>query len=303
MPLVVRLRETDRMPRFIPNLFVVILLAVLSIGCGSKDDSSTGAPSAVENAQTPASNPDALLPFGNPSNARAGDDADNYLIVHRAHVLSYNNSRGTLNWVAWRTRRTDLGESRERPDFETDKQLPSNFKRARYYDYSGSGYQRGHMLPSADRFADATLNGETFLMTNIVPQEGDLNEYPWERLESHARSLVYRGSETYTIAGVYGDKGKLKDKVTVPTNCWKVIVVFTRDQRPDAINTGTQIIAVDMPNIDGIDKEPWQKFVTSIDAIEQRTGLDLFDLLPDDVENAIEARIASPKTSSKKGAY
>ncbi|MFN0141768.1 MAG: DNA/RNA non-specific endonuclease [Pyrinomonadaceae bacterium] len=287
------------------SLFFVslITLQIISLSCRTSNDQIVENVPRSDTDQTIGTNAREMLLFGNPSSARAGDDADNYLIVHRAHVLSYNNSRGTLNWVAWRTRRTDLGESRERPGFETDKQLPPNFKRARYYDYSGSGYQRGHMLPSADRFADATLNGETFLMTNIVPQEGDLNEFPWERLESHARSLVYRGNETYTIAGVYGDKGKLKGKVTVPTNCWKVIVVFTRGQRPDAMNTGTQIIAVDMPNIDGIDKEPWQKFVTSIDAIEQRTGLDLFDLLPDDVENAIEARIASPKTSSKKGAY
>ncbi|MGB7201930.1 MAG: DNA/RNA non-specific endonuclease [Pyrinomonadaceae bacterium] len=283
----------------------LIALQVVLLSCRRHEVVEENPSSGV--TQTEPIRSDAMLPFGNPSKSTAGDDADNYLVVHRSHVLSYNNSRGTLNWVAWRTRRTDLGERRERPDFEADKSLPRNFKRARYYDYSGSGYQRGHMLPSADRFADAELNGETFLMTNIVPQEGDLNEFPWERLESHARSLVYRGGETYTIAGVYGDRGKLKDKVTVPTNCWKVIVVFTRGQSADAINTRTQIIAVDMPNIDGIDDEPWQKFITSIDAIEVSTGLDLFDLLPDDVENAIEARLTKPssndKTSTQKGAY
>jgi endonuclease G len=99
----------------------------------------------------------------------------------------------------------------------------------------------------------------------------------------------------------------LKDKVTVPTNCWKVIVVFRRGQSVDKIGNDTQIIAVDMPNIDGIGDEPWQKFATSIDAIEERTGLDLFELLPDDIENTIEARITSPssnnKTSAPKGAY
>lgn len=288
-------------------LIVISLIALQIVSLSCRPNSVAEESSASDAKQTELAKPDAMLPFGNPSRARADDDADNYLVIHRSHVLSYNNSRGTLNWVAWRTRRTDLGESRERPDFEADRSLPPNFKRARYYDYSGSGYQRGHMLPSADRFGDAELNAETFLMTNIVPQEGDLNEFPWERLESHARKLVYRGGETYTIAGVYGDKGKLKDKVTVPTNCWKVIVVFTRGQNVNAINTTTQIIAVDMPNMDGIDDEPWQKYVTTIDAIEQRTGLDLFDLLPDDVENAIEARrfipSANDKTSTQKGAY
>ena len=275
-----------------------LLVAVVFFAACRQSVEST--PERVDSQAPPA----AHLPFGTPSPLNGDDD---HLIVHKSFTLSYNNSRGTANWVAWKTTAKDLGERRERPLFQPDNTLPNGFRRIQYYDYSGSGYQRGHMLPSADRFADAELNGETFLMTNIVPQEGDLNEFPWERLESHARSLVYRGSETYTIAGVYGDRGKLKDKVTVPTNCWKVIVVFTRGQSADAINTRTQIIAVDMPNIDGIDDEPWQKFITSIDAIEVSTGLDLFDLLPDDVENAIEARLTKPssndKTSTQKGAY
>jgi endonuclease G len=82
-----------------------------------------------------------------------------------------------------------------------------------------------------------------------------------------------------------------------------VIVVFPRGKSVNEIKTDTEIIAVDMPNIDGIDDEPWQNYLTTIDAIEQRTGLDLFDLLPDDVENAIEARVASPKNSAQKSAY
>lgn len=294
------------MPQLIRRSIVIFLVTAFSLCCGLIDERSDH-PASTESEQVSPSAADALLPFGNPSDATAGDNADNYLIVHRSHVLSYNNSRGTLNWVAWRTRRSDLGERIERPDFEADGSLPPNFRRARYYDYSGTGYQRGHMLPSADRFGDAELNAETFLMTNIVPQEGDLNEFPWQKLEAHARKLVYRGGETYTIAGVYGDKGKLKDKVTVPTNCWKVIVVFTRGQSVQKIDATTQIIAVDMPNIDGVDDEPWQNFVTSIDAIEQRTGLDLFDLLRDDVENAIEARVIKPpsngKTPVRKSAY
>jgi len=280
-------------------LLSLISLQIISFACRRNEFVEENPLSG--NTQVDSTQSNSLLQFGNPSNAQTGDDSDNYLVVHSSHVLSYNNSRGTLNWIAWRTRRADLGESRERPDFETDKSLPPNFTRARYYDYSGSGYQRGHMLPSADRFGDAELNNETFLMTNIVPQEGDLNEFAWQKLESHARKLVYRGGETYTIAGVYGDKEKLKDKVTVPTNCWKVVVIFRRGQSVNAIKTDTEIIAVDMPNIDGINNVPWQNYVTTIDAIEARTGLDLFDLLPDDVENAIEARRAI--TSTQKGAY
>lgn len=46
--------------------------------------------------------------FGNPSNA-SESDPDNYLLIGDGSVISYNNSRGTANWVSWRTVKTDLG--------------------------------------------------------------------------------------------------------------------------------------------------------------------------------------------------
>src|SRR3954452_8342674 len=67
---------------------------------------------------------DALLPFGNPSNTSTSDP-NNYLLQKSTFVLSYSNSRGTLNWAAWRTTAADLGQSIPRPNFEPDPELPS----------------------------------------------------------------------------------------------------------------------------------------------------------------------------------
>lgn len=232
-----------------------------------------------------------LLPFGNPSNATADPaSADNYLIVRESAVISYNDSRGTANWVAWRTRPRDLGESIPRSMFEPDPALPRGFRRIGYYDYSGSGYDRGHLLPSADRFGNREQNAETFYLSNIVPQAGDLNQFPWNELESYARSLVRRGSELYTIAGVYGEQRRIKGKLTAPTNCWKVIVVFPRGQNVDSITNITRIIAVDMPNVEGIADDSWQKYRTTVRAIEQRAGIDLFSALPRELQERIETR-------------
>lgn len=229
------------------------------------------------------------LPYGNPSGATMDvENRDNYLLVRETHVSSYNNSRGTLNWTAWFTTAKDLGENRERPRFEADRTLPDGFRRIQYYDYSGSGFDRGHIVPSADRLADPRLNEQTFLMTNIVPQTKALNQFPWQKLESYSRSLARRGDTIYTIAGVYGDAGNLKGKVTIPTNCWKVIVILTRGRTQ--ITSGTRVIAVDMPNIDGIENSEWQRYQTTVRDIEGRTGLNLFSQLPTDVQEAIETR-------------
>jgi len=245
-------------------------------------------------ATSPATSEGDHLLLGNPSKAIADpNNKDNYLLVGRSYALSYNNSRGTLNWVAWRTTRDDLGEHLERPDFEPDPRLPPGFTRVVHSDYTHSGYERGHMVPSADRFGNVEENAETFYMTNIVPQTADVNEFVWQKLETYARAMVRRGADLYTIAGVYGDAGKLKNKVTVPTNCWKIIVVLPAGGGLADINENTRVIAVDIPDIDSIRDDNWRKYRTSVQAIEQKTGYNFFDRLSPDLQNILKNNIDS----------
>lgn len=280
-----------------PAAILLVVLVLGSLGCGFVGQRERKPEKPPDAAPPPAKTTFELLPFGNPSNAGTAD-RDNWLITHYSHVLSYNNSLGTLNWAAWRTTRADMGESLSRPDFEPDPTLPDGIVRVDYSDYSGSGYDRGHIVPSADRFGNAELNRQTFYMTNIVPQTADLNQYPWNRLEMYARTLAYRGNTLYTIAGVYGDKGRLRGKVTVPTNCWKVIVICPRGAAIDSIDSTTRIIAVDMPNIDGVENVNWEKYKTTVREIEKRTGFDLFSTLPRELQETIETRAEPNKLRS-----
>ncbi len=266
------------------TLFIFIVVA-LGLSCGFVR--TPDRPTVINDTGEVPVDLSRHLPYGNPSGATMdAENRDNYLLVRETHISSYNNSRGTINWTAWFTTAKDLGENRERPRFEADRRLPNGFRRVQYYDYSGSGYDRGHIVPSADRLADPRLNEQTFLMTNIVPQTKDLNQFPWQKLESYSRSLARRGDTIYTIAGVYGEKERLRGKVVVPTNCWKVIVVLTRG-RTD-ITRSTRVIAVDMPNIDGIENVEWQHYQTTVREIENRTGLNLFSQLPTEIQETIE---------------
>ncbi len=232
------------------------------------------------------------LGLGNPSGATAdATHPDNYLIIHDSFALSYNNSRGTANWVAWRTRAADLGQKLGRPPFMPDQMLPAGFTRVQSADYTGSGYDRGHLVPSADRFGDARSNEETFQTTNIVPQTPELNQYPWEKLESYSRSNVRRGMDTYSVAGVYGDAGRIKGRITIPTNCWKVIVIVPAGLGYEKIDSTARVIAVDMPNVAGIAAANWRQYRTTVREIERRTGLDLLSSLPQDVQEKLETRI------------
>lgn len=236
------------------------------------------------------------LAFGNPSNA-ANSDVNNYLIVGEGSVISYNNSRGTANWISWKTTANDLGERLERPDFRPDPRLPSRSVTINYYDYSGSGYDRGHLVPSADRFANPKLNEETFLMTNIVPQTAALNQYPWNKLESYARAQARKGFDVYQIAGVYGTIDRLKGKITVPESCWKIIALVPKGKSVRDLDRRMRIIAVDMPNVDGIENKKWETYKTTIRNIEQKTGLDMFSDLPKETQDTLETKMEIFSTS------
>ena len=263
--------------------YVILMLAALVSGCSFYQESDIGsAPHASQN------NNAALSLFGNISEAT--DHPTNFLVTGEGSALSYNNSRGTVNWVAWETTRNDLGEPVERPDFRPDPRLPATFSRIVSTDYSGSGYDRGHLVPAADRYGSPKAFVETFLMTNISPQTGSLNQYPWQQFESYVRAQVRRGWDAYQIAGVHGEQGLMKNRVVVPTNCWKVVVFLRASVQPREIDRRTRIVAVDMPNIDGLENVSWQRYRTNIRSIEVKTGYNFFAALPADLQETIETR-------------
>jgi endonuclease G len=290
----------------IGGIIALVILVLLAFFCITKindyfrnnDDTTTQNPipqgrknsqpiTTVEQAQK------IYLALGNPSNATENaSNADNYLMVNTAYALSYNNSRGTANWVAWRVSDGDLGVADRQNDFRPNPDLPPGFKRVTPTDYTGSGYDRGHLCPSADRSSSEDANSETFLMTNMTPQTPDLNRNVWERLESFSRDIVKKGNvDLYIIAGVYGEKGKLKRKVTVPTNCWKIVVALPQGAEDvSAVNEKTQIIAVDMPNAAGIGGNDWQQYRTTVRAIERKTGYNFLSNLPQNLQDTLENR-------------
>ena len=281
------------------RLYVLCLFAALTVAAGCRRIEQRIDELRDERRQEFEERIERLLPFGNPSNASTGDP-NNYLLLKRTFAISYSNTRGTANWVAWRTTIGDLGETLERPQFEPDPTLPLGFTLIRPMDYSGSGYDRGHLLPSADRFGDPEANAETFLMTNIIPQAGDLNQYPWQKLESYARGIVRRGSDVYTIAGVYGEKGVLRGRVKVPTNCWKIIILLPPGGTTGDIHGQTRVISVDMPNEDGIARDWWQKYLTNVRAIEQKTGYNFLSALPAELQEALETQIDESSSIKRK---
>ncbi len=230
---------------------------------------------------------------GNPSNATNNtSNADNYLMVNTTYALSYNNSRGSANWVAWRIAEGDFGFAERQDNFRPDPNLPKSFTRITPTDYTGSGFDRGHLCPSADRSSSPEANSQTFYMTNMIPQTPDLNRNVWNDFETYSRDLVKKGKvDLYVVAGCYGEKGKLKKKITVPTNCWKLVVAVPPGADFSAVNENTHVIAVDIPNAPNLGKTDWRKFRTTVRAIEQRTGYNFLSNVPQNLQETLETRL------------
>ncbi len=233
------------------------------------------------------------LALGNPSGAtQSVSNANNYLMVNNAYALSYNNSRGSANWVAWRISEADFGAAERQNNFRPDPNLPKEFTRITPTDYTGSGFDKGHMCPSADRSSSQETNSETFYMTNMMPQTPDLNRNVWNDFETYSRDLVKKNRvDLYVYAGCYGEKGKLKKKITVPTNCWKVVAAVPQGADFSAINENTRVIAVDMPNAPNLGTPDWHKFITTVRAIEQKTNLNLLSNLPQNLQDVLETKV------------
>jgi endonuclease G len=140
-------------------------------------------------------------------------------------------------------------------------------------------------------------------MTNMMPQAPDNNQGPWEQLESYSRTLVSGGNELYIIAGGFGTGGSgsnggttntvASGHVTVPNVTWKVIMVLPAASGNDVsrVNNSTRVIAIIMPNTQGIRNNTWQQYRVSVDQVEALTGFDFFSNVPVAIQNVIEAQV------------
>lgn len=229
---------------------------------------------------------------GNPSHAaHVFDSTKNYLMEKPQYALSYNSSSGRPNWVAWQLNSAWLGDIPRQEDFRVDASLPAAWYHVNENDFSGSGYDRGHMCPSGDRTATETDNSETFLMTNMIAQAPDNNQGPWANLENYCRDLVTAGKELFVISGGYGSNGTIAGGfVSIPARTWKVVVVLNKPGISD-VSTSTRVIGVDMPNVDDIRNHDWKTYRVSVDQIEAATGYDFMSNVSVSIQAVIESAV------------
>jgi endonuclease G len=242
------------------------------------------------------------LIMGNPSGATTDvQNETNYLMQKVQYALSYHRFKGIPNWTSWHLDSSWIGSTPRQDDFRNDTELPAGWYQVLGTDYSGSGFDRGHMCPSADRTASVQDNSATFLMTNMVPQAPDNNQGPWAQFESYLRTVVGQGNELYIISCGYGTGGIGSNgaastvaggQVNVPEKTWKVILVLpVGDDDVNRVTNSTRTIAVIMPNVQGIRNDVWQKYLATVDQVEALTGYNFFSNVNETVQGVIEAKL------------
>ena len=226
------------------------------------------------------------LRYGNPSQAQAR--LDNYLIELPQYALSYNCSAGIPNWASWQLDRSWIGKVERSNDFRPDLDLPENCYAAKPNDYRGSGYDRGHLVPSGDRTRRQEDNSATFIMSNIIPQAPANNREVWREFEEYCRNLAFKGKEIYIVAGGSEFANKIaKNRVIVPKYNWKVVLILDRI-RENITADNAQTIAVWIPNSREVEGTDWREYIVSVNWIEKKTGYNFFDRIPKRVQEQIE---------------
>jgi endonuclease G len=207
------------------------------------------------------------------------------VVNHSYYTLSYVEKHEQAEWVAYPLLKEHLSrQDFERPDFVEDRKVKS--KSAHWRSYKGSGYDRGHLCPAGDRRFSFEAYHETFLTSNISPQNNDFNGGIWNKLEQQTRYWAKKYDGVYVVTG-----GVLKEglptigieRVSVPEQFYKIIL--------DKYKGNYKVIAFLIPNRETNDS--FYDYVTSVDAIEAETGLDFFSSLPDTIENNLEASMDS----------
>ncbi|UOQ53639.1 DNA/RNA non-specific endonuclease [Hymenobacter cellulosivorans] len=295
------------MKRTLYRLLSCGLLGILAVSC-SKDETVAPASAPTAVSQSFDATRDSHLTMGNPSGAitDATNSPNNYLMSKSQFALSYSRDKGKPNWVSWHLSSAWVGSTPRQDNFSADATLPSGWFRATTSSYTGSGFDRGHNCPSADRTGSVADNSATFLMTNMMPQSANNNQKAWANLENYCRTLINQGNELYIICGSYGTGGTgvngyattiAGGKITVPARCWKVIVVLPEGSSDASrVTTSTRVIAINTPNDQSVGTT-WGTYRTSVDAIEAATGYNILSAVSSTVQSTIESRVDSGPTS------
>jgi len=209
----------------------------------------------------------------------------NAIVSHDYYMLSYNEAFEQAEWVMYALKKDHLTyDDRKRPYFIEDPKVKS--KSADWRNYKRSGYDRGHLCPAGDRRFSEYAYNETFYTSNITPQRNNFNAGVWNRLEKQVRQWCKRYGDLYVITGGVLENGleAIGDEdVSVPNAFYKIVF----REEGDAI----KVMAFLFPHEES--QKALTNFLVPITTIEEKTGIDFFYHLAENVQNELETTVTA----------
>lgn len=224
--------------------------------------------------------------FGMPRAETGADVGPVRVIVRQEYALGHSSQLKIPLWVCEHSQKAEVEGTadRDKSKFLPDPLL-AGFPRAELKDYMGSGYDRGHMSPAANQKKSQELMDQTFFLSNMVPQYGPtFNRGIWADLEGIVRKWVRVRDESWIISGPMFYDPLEEDETTadglvpyitvgegevaIPTHCYKIILAKAGEE--------WEAIAFVFPNKKYAKPYRLELHQTTVDWIEERTGLDFF---------------------------
>lgn len=207
-----------------------------------------------------------------------------------AYIVGYSESRKDPLFSCYRVIHMDHPFVLERPkgEFLTDLRTAA---RVAHHDYTGAGYDRGHMTPNSAiaRCFGADAQKETFLLSNICPQSPNLNREVWEKLERAEIDYAAQFDEVWVVDGpIFADLNggvthTLRSGIAVPSSFYKIVL----EDRGGTI----RLFAVIMPQgVKGTELP--QQFLTSVRRIEEQTGLEFLWKVDPRTRESLETQVS-----------
>ena len=283
-------------------LTLLLTGCLLLTACSDDDERDNGIPAGQNINRNDISVEPALQRLEFPK-VKGGDSR---VIIHTNndqfginYSVEWDCTKRSQRWSCYQMYATNRKQNTSRYYSDTnqypmDPDLPVQY----YFDYDpfrGSGYDHGHICPSADRLYSKDANIQTFYLTNMQPQRHVFNAGIWEKMEEKLRSWMSTGSKAEdtlyvckggtidAVAGVTDDPilTTLSNGLVVPRYFFMALL---RKQK-----TGYKALAFWVEHTDDDhSNDPLGNYVISVRELERRTGIDFFCNLPDDIENEVE---------------
>ncbi len=294
--------------RLLIPLFAVMLLAA---SCAGDDDDNNSSRTTVKNANANNARQNADLGRLEFPHVKGGSSV---VIVHKCLLNSRTGETGVNFSVEWdamkRAQRWSCYQMYESlREGNTSRYYANSKKGEEQYPhddfllpdyqlpndpYWGSGYDHGHICPSADRLSSFECNYQTFYLTNMQPQVNAFNANVWANMEGMVRTWnrnSFRDTLYVCKGGTIDDKNNILRYIgtgasQIPVPKYFFMALLCKNSQ------GYKAMAFWIEHKAGYDDgNALKQYVISIDELEEKTGIDFFCNLPDDIEDSVEQNV------------